>query len=480
MGGGDCKHVLKLKTFSVDRSNRTSRNNTNTTRQLLELTKFLFQMDTIRLDEYNKIKTALSSDLSWWDVSRLLRNRFNSDIHAYFCDDLAKSEAVCSRCETLLEEPLRKMDTDMLHVLLQHGTYPPEGICAAGYQYSHTRSTPLSCAVQSGSLGDVRKLLSEGAHDVNWHPRLCASRFTKFLSNCDGCDTPLMAAVRREDIAMMRLLIAHGANVSEVIDGYFGYRPFGPPCLRKTALLVALQTKNKEVIIELVTSGADVNQSLGPIGTLVHYFYDQEPMVQLLIQLGADPNATNENGNTAVSLTLLQYRCGSRGRNLLVQKLLRTLLPLMRNLDALLQANAVIQQRGVIATMDNDCTTLFLQHGATMSYCTMYLIQLHPWRLLLRKSGEQHSERFIELLRAADTDFSGVRQRIASVGQQDCERLNLAVLEQKLSQPLTLQASCVIRVRRQLRIVRDWGMWASIENLPLPAVMKALLKLEIY
>ena len=82
------------------------------------------------------------------------------------------------------------------------------------------------------------------------------------------------------------------------------------------------------------------------------------------------------------------------------------------------------------------------------------------------------------MLRAADTDFSGVRQRIASVDKDEWAPLNLAVLDQKLSQPLTLQAWCVISIRRQLWSVSNFKIWANIEKLPLPTVIKYRLKLE--
>ena len=71
---------------------------------------------------------------------------------------------------------------------------------------------------------------------------------------------------------------------------------------------------------------------------------------------------------------------------------------------------------------------------------------------------KQHSEEFIEFLRAADTNFSGVRAKIARLNRNKCEMLNLDVLEDKLSQPLMLQTLCVISVRRRLRNIRDVGM----------------------
>ena len=324
-------------------------------------------MDKIRSDEYNKIKTVLSSDrIDPVDVCMILQDGSHYDIHAYFCKELPERPAVCSRCEALLKVPLQREEHIILQRLLRHGAYPSEDICAAGYRYNHLRAVPLKVAVQSRSLDHVRQLLSQGAaDDVNAHPRFCVGYDPSLLRTCADCDTPLMAAVRREDIAMMRLLIAHGASVSEEVHGYYGWRPREAHCSRKTALLVALHTENEEVITELMTSGADVNQSLGPIGTALHFTYEQDSVVRLLIKIGANPNATNATGRTALSVVLsrcvYQYYNYPK-ENSPTRKTLRTLLPVTRDLDAALQKAEWL----ILPVINNDSMTLFLQHGATI------------------------------------------------------------------------------------------------------------------
>ena len=255
-----------------------------------------------------------------------------------------------------------------------------------------------------------------------------------------------MAAVRRQDIAMMRLLTAHGASVSEEVRCDYTFH-LGK-CNRKTALLIAVCAEQLDMITELVASGADVNQSLGPMGTVLHFCYDHVEMVQQLVQLGADPNVTNDASRTAI--TLLLWYCETFhifGHDLEACRSLASLLSVARDLDTLLLANRRIIRINV--AIADELVALFLQHGARMRYCQMYLTGSSKWAAKLRKHREIQSERFIELLRAADTDFCGVRQRIASVDKDEWAPLNLAVLDQKLSQPLTLQASCVISVRRQ-------------------------------
>ena len=374
-------------------------------------------------------------------------------------------------------------NASLVRLLLEHGAYPPENICASGYKYNHTRTTPLKRAVQSRSLDDVSQLLLEGTDDVNAHPRFCVRRLHSFRYICRDCDTPLMAAVRREDIAMMRLLIENGASVSEGIPGDYGSGFLGCTCSRKTALLVAVYTENDEVIKELVTSGADVNQSLGPIGTVLHVCYDQAPIVQLLVQLGANPDASCQDaGCTALVLLLLRSDNDECGFSSSAHKSLRCMLRVTRELDNTLHV-LLMRNNWYSAALSNDIVASFLQHGARIRYCTMYLTGSSElasyWASELREESKLHSERFIDLLRAADTDFDGARQQIASVDKDEWATLNLDVLDQKLSQPLTLQTSCVISVRRQLRSVSVCGMWTRIEKLSIPSIIKGRLKLTI-
>ena len=203
---------------------------------------------------------------------------------------------------------------------------------------------------------------------------------------------------------------------------------------------------------------------------------DHNPTVHILAQLGADPNLTDYFGDTPLFLVLDRCHLRDDTKSSSARESLQALLPSTRDLDTIVQTTRCFGDRG--PPIDDKCVTLFLQHGARIRYCQMYLTGSPEWASDLRNKSKQHSERFIELLRAADTDFSGVRQRIASVDKGDWLTLNLAVLDQKLSQPLTLQVWCVISVRRQLRSVCDVGLWPMIEKLPLPTIIKDRLKLE--
>ena len=341
----------------------------------------------------------------------------------------------------------------------------------------------LKNAVESGLINDVKELLIQGV-DVNARPDPCPPRC--YLDFCRRCDTALVAAVRRQDVDMVQLLLKHGADPNVEVFAV------NTNCWCKTALFVALMTNNKELITELVNLGADINQPLGEIGSyLILACGSFRPpqyrdLVGHLLHLGANANVTNDDHNTPMSLTVNQ--CHGSDAIPAAFDDLRALLPHTIALDAELlrgrrQQTSLFYRdhhNDIDTPISNETVMLFLQHGARINYCEMYLTGSSQCALELRTHGEQHSERFIELLRAADTDFSGARKRIASVDKDEWAPLNLAVLDRKLSQPLTLQALCVISVRRQLHSVSKCGMWAKIDELALPRVLSHRLKLNVW
>ena len=426
---------------------------------------------------YNRLMLNVESGST--DSVRLVFSRQRvQDIHARICRSVPARATSCGNCEALLSEPLRRRQIPMVRLLLENGAYPSAEICASDYRYGGNRvSTPLKRAVESGSIDDVRQLLTSrtgSADDINWHPSICIKRkkSNTNLKTCSDCDTPLMAAVRREDVAMIRLLIAHGASVSEAIHS-------DDECvLDKTALHLAARTGNEEVMTELVTSGsADVNQVLGLNGTVCHEYWENDKVANILVRLGADPNSSPEIGISVFCRVLHRGDVYRTQRLDLVLQSLHLLLPATRNLDHYLQENRAA------FLLNINCTMLVLQHGARIDYSDVFLTESAQWRRMFGDKCryiKKHSEQFIDLLRAADTDFSGVRQRIASVDRKKWKVLNLPVLEDKLSQPLTLQASCVISVRRRLLSISDVQLWARIDALTLPATIRDLLKLIVW
>ena len=426
-----------------------------------------------RLVIYNRLLTAVISGSETQVYDQLCSAAINNDIHGYFCKELlpADNPVSCVNCDVLLVYPMQQLDTSMIALLLDHGAYPPAEICSSGHRYGggHGKPpTPLKLAVESGSVDDVSKLLSAGADIRLRQLSICVkSRRIRRDFECTHCDTVLMTATRRRDVAMIRFLVTHGANASDVIhmDDDYGR-------LSKTALAVAAATGDKHVITELVSCGADVNQSLGPRGTVLHYYCDNDELVNLLVRLGADSNARGGAGHSVFFKVLQMGRVHSECRLDLALQSLRLLLPTTRHLHYYLQSCRAI------LWLHRDCTKLMLQHGARIDYSRAFLAESSRFYMKsMMINRTQHSAEFIELLLAADTDFRGVRKQISLLDSNEWESLNLDVLEDKLSQPLTLQTSCVISVRRRLRSISDVGMWVRIDALPLPTTIKDRLKL---
>ena len=99
--------------------------------------------------------------------------------------------------------------------------------------------------------------------------------------------------------------MAHGAN------GSAGVYTDDKGGLAKTALTVAAASCDEHVLTELVTSGANVNQSLGRKGTVLHHYCDNDKLVNLLVRLGgggADKNARGDAAGETVFSSVLQ-RC---------------------------------------------------------------------------------------------------------------------------------------------------------------------------
>ena len=159
-----------------------------------------------------------------------------------------------------------------------------------------------------------------------------------------------MVAARRRDVTMIHLLVAHSADVSAVIH------TDGERRLNKTALLVAATAGDERVITELVTRGADVNQSLGPQGTVLHHFRYNDKLVNLFVRLGADPNVKTELGISVLESVIARGEVSNTEGLDFVLESLRLLLPTTRNLDFYLESNRDILR------LNNECTKLMLQH----------------------------------------------------------------------------------------------------------------------
>jgi len=128
--------------------------------------------------------------------------------------------------------------------------------------------TLLTRAVQAENVGEVKRLLAQGA-DVNIAGEHRA---------------PLEIATDHENMEMVKLLLAHGANPKD-----------------DNALCWANSTEMAEL---LLAHEANVNARKEDGNTPLHMaaIRDNVPLAELLLAHGADVNAKNEDGNTPLHL----------------------------------------------------------------------------------------------------------------------------------------------------------------------------------
>jgi ankyrin repeat protein len=146
--------------------------------------------------------------------------------------------------------------------------------------------TPLMYAVNHGDIKIACLLLELGA-DVNLHNR--------------NGKTAIDGAAIIGDLQLVKMLLAHGAEPNHEIKGK-----------RATPIVYAACSNNLEVLKLLLEKGASVKNyfgcdreayTLGPPLNAATLNGNSE-FVRLLIENGADPNATDENGFTSVMMAI--------------------------------------------------------------------------------------------------------------------------------------------------------------------------------
>ncbi len=138
-------------------------------------------------------------------------------------------------------------------------------LAACGEQIDHT---PLGAAAAAGELEAVRALLDHADADPD--------------AIAEAGWGPLHLASRHSDLAVLRALVAGGADI-ELRDRRNGWTP----------LLHAIHVRNGPAVTALIEAGADVNRTgkSGMTPLIMASGYGMTDSVRLLLASGANPRA---------------------------------------------------------------------------------------------------------------------------------------------------------------------------------------------
>ncbi|MEM7259228.1 MAG: ankyrin repeat domain-containing protein, partial [Pseudomonadota bacterium] len=148
--------------------------------------------------------------------------------------------------------------------------------------------TRLIQAIDAANHESVLKLLESGQLDLNIT-----------VSEGTGKVTPLVVAVRSNDLRMVKLLLEHGADPNFTSAGVL-----------ITPISYALETASPEMIKTLLEAGVPAS---GMFGTMKQHSlpvwavrFDSLVLLQSAIRHGADPSASGAGGWTALSEAIVQ------------------------------------------------------------------------------------------------------------------------------------------------------------------------------
>ena len=164
------------------------------------------------------------------------------------------------------------------HVNVSGGMRQTYGFLGFSGYFGQMEKTPLIFAAENGHCECVKSLIEAGA-DVN------ESDYFE--------DSALMYASKVKDSNCAHILIKSGADVNSV------------NCMDKTALFFAIENENADTLKSLIDGGADVNKTDSDNSMLMLAVEsDYSTCAEYLIAAGADVNCVNEQGETALFVTL--------------------------------------------------------------------------------------------------------------------------------------------------------------------------------
>ncbi|KAK2747100.1 hypothetical protein FQN57_002355 [Myotisia sp. PD_48] len=212
-----------------------------------------------------------------------------------------------------LVKAVRKLDIEMVFLLLSNGANPNTSGCEEGLnplpqaarlgsinlvqvllkwkadvnmpEYAYGRRTALQAAAEYGSLEVVEVLLQAGA-DVNAPASMCGRTST---SMCGGIatsmcgKTALQAAAENGSLAIVKVLLQAGADINAPAS-----------TCGKTALQAAAENGSLAIVKVLLQAGADINAPASTRGKTALQAAAEKgslAIVKVLLQAGADVNA---------------------------------------------------------------------------------------------------------------------------------------------------------------------------------------------
>jgi ankyrin repeat protein len=238
--------------------------------------------------------------------------------------------------ETPLHLAAKKGHSAMVAFLLAHQADPNA--------QDKTGRTPVSLAAQAGPAETVNKLLAAGARpdleDSGGRTPLSYAADNGHLDsvkallaaqanpNAGRGVQPLSLAIHHKDLAMATLLLDAGADANRVspIDWVFNFANYyyGPNSARPdvSPLILAIAERNADAVKLLLQYKANPNGT-GPSGLPVIFsMMDQPEVIKAFLEAGANPNSVGELGESPLMAAVGNSYHKTPEENLAVAKLI--------------------------------------------------------------------------------------------------------------------------------------------------------------